>query len=89
MDELASHEGWIMADDCGLCTLCHQVVEAVKASGTAGAMSEKQLKQTIIPFAKVKADEAERGGAQVRSPFRSHFTALRDVWLALCLTAGM
>lgn len=40
-------------------------MEAVKASGTAGLLNDKALKQTVIPFAKMKASEAERGGLQV------------------------
>ena len=46
-------------------TWVKEVTEAVKASGRAGDMSDKALKQTVIPFAKVKADEAQKGGAQV------------------------
>ena len=41
----------------------------MKASGKAGDMNDKALKQTIIPFAKVKVDEAQKGGAQVRALF--------------------
>ena len=48
-------------------TWVKEVTEAVKASGLAGDMSDKALKQTVIPFAKVKAEEAQKGGAQVRS----------------------
>lgn len=47
-------------------TWVKEVTEAVKASGKAGDMNDKALKQTIIPFAKVKVDEAQKGGAQVR-----------------------
>ena len=48
-------------------TWVKEVTEAVKVSGKAGDMSDKALKQTVIPFAKVKADEAQKGGAQVRT----------------------
>ena len=48
-------------------TWVKELTEAVKVSGKAGDMSDKALKQTVIPFAKVKADEAQKGGAQVRS----------------------
>lgn len=41
------------------------VTEAVKASGTAGALNDKALKGLVIPFAKLKADEATKGGLQV------------------------
>ena len=41
------------------------VVEAVKASGTAGALNDKALKGLVIPFAKLKIDEAKKGGLQV------------------------
>ena len=41
------------------------VLEAVQASGTAGGMPDKALKQTVIPFAKLKMGEAQSGGAQV------------------------
>ena len=47
-------------------TWVKEVTEAVKASGKAGDMNDKALKQTVIPFAKVKVDEAQKGGAQVR-----------------------
>jgi len=48
-------------------TWVKEVTEAVKATGKAGDMNDKALKQTVIPFAKVKADEAQQGGAQVRT----------------------
>ncbi len=41
------------------------VVEAVKASGTAGALADRALKGLVIPFAKLKVDEAKKGGLQV------------------------
>ena len=41
------------------------VLQAVKDSGTAGDMADKALKQTVIPFAKLKMSEAQSGGAQV------------------------
>lgn len=50
-------------------TWVKEVTEAVKASGKAGDMNDRALKQTVIPFAKVKADEAQKGGAQVSSRF--------------------
>ncbi len=43
------------------------VIEAVKASGTAGALNDKALKGLVIPFAKLKADEATKGGLQVNT----------------------
>ena len=52
-------------------TWVKEVTEAVKASGQAGDMNDKALKQTVIPFAKVKVDEAQKGGAQVRTFFYS------------------
>ena len=42
-----------------------EVLQAVKDSGTAGGMADKALKQTVIPFAKLKMSEAQSGGAQV------------------------
>ena len=53
-----------------------EVTEAVKASGQAGDMNDKALKQTVIPFAKVKVDEAQKGGAQVRAFFNSALALL-------------
>eukprot|EP00882_Tetradesmus_deserticola_P006429 GHRQ01006765.1.p1 GENE.GHRQ01006765.1~~GHRQ01006765.1.p1 ORF type:complete len:1052 (+),score=503.60 GHRQ01006765.1:66-3221(+) len=41
------------------------VLKAVKAAGDAD-MSEKQLKQLAMPFARYKMDEALKGGKQVR-----------------------
>ena len=52
-------------------TWVKEVTEAVKASGKAGDMNDKALKHTIIPFAKVKVDEAQKGGAQARILFHS------------------
>ena len=52
-------------------TWVKEVTEAVKASGQAGDMNDKALKQTVIPFAKVKVDEAQKGGAEVS--ILSHF----------------
>ena len=37
----------------------------VRAGGFAGDMNDKQLKQAVIPFAKLKVDEASTGGPQV------------------------
>ena len=42
-------------------------VDAVKASGTAQGVPDKALKQTVIPFAKLKMSEAQSGGVQVRA----------------------
>lgn len=42
------------------------VVDAVKASGTATAANDKALKGLVIPFSKLKAEEATKGGSQVR-----------------------
>ena len=42
-----------------------QLLEAVRASGTAGEMPDKALKQLVLPFARTKMEEAVKGGAQV------------------------
>ncbi len=44
-----------------------QLLEAVKASGAAGDLTDKALKQTVLPFARAKMDEAVKGGPQARS----------------------
>ena len=51
------------------------VVEAVKASGTAGAINDKALKGLVIPFAKLKIDEAKKGGKQVIICAKAHCSA--------------
>lgn len=79
-------------------TWVKEVTEAVKASGKAGDMSDKALKQTVIPFAKVKADEAQKGGAQVRTAWHTLLlqTAssgvtfqIAGVLLLLCMWLGL
>ena len=43
-----------------------QLLEAVRASGTAGDMPDKALEQLVLPFARTKiGGEAVKGGAQV------------------------
>ena len=41
------------------------VLEAAKGDESAAAMADKQLKQTVLPFAKFKMEEAAKGGEQV------------------------
>ena len=58
------------------------LIEEVRAAGEAGGMDDRRLKQTVIPFAKLKETEAKKGGAQVNAalqatlhvpcPFRAH-----------------
>ena len=48
-------------------TLGVNVVEAVKAAGTAADVPEKALKGLCIPFAKLKHDEALQSGPEVCS----------------------
>eukprot|EP00884_Botryococcus_braunii_P021860 jgi/Botrbrau1/8358/Bobra.0046s0019.1 len=48
------------------------VLQEVKASGLAGDLPDKAMKQTVIPFAKFKMEEATKGGPQLleaRLPF--------------------
>ncbi|KAK9806349.1 hypothetical protein WJX72_010942 [[Myrmecia] bisecta] len=40
-------------------------VTAVKESGSAEGVADKALKQTVLPFAKLKMEEAQAGGEQV------------------------
>lgn len=76
-----------------------QLLEAVRASGTAGDMPDKALKQMVLPFARTKMEGAVKGGAQVlhfhalmivaelhccASPWRPHFGSL-GTCLRICL----
>ncbi len=43
-----------------------QLLEAVRASGATGELSDKALKQLVLPFARARMAEAVEGGPQVR-----------------------
>jgi len=45
-----------------------QLLEAVRASGATGKLSDKALKQLVLPFARARMADAVEGGPQVRGP---------------------
>ncbi len=47
------------------------LIEEVRAAGQAGGMDDKKLKQTVIPFAKLKETEALKGGPQVSAALQA------------------
>ena len=66
-------------------TLGVNVVEAVKAAGTAADVPEKALKGLCIPFAKLKHDEALESGPEVCS---QHFPCTWTCGLPCRLPTG-
>ena len=60
-----AHPGLVRIPECQTLKTLVQLLEAVRASGTAGDMPDKALKQMVLPFARTKMEEAVKGGAQV------------------------